>query len=357
MVEAKKLNVGIIGAGSISMKHLTHYSQNPNVNLIAISDLNEALAKERAEEYGLRYYATDYKALLADSSIDAVSVATPTFTHTRIVIDALRAGKHVLCEKPPALNAQEAEQCAEVAKETGKLLMYGLVCRFGTETQYLKEKVAQGIFGKILYAEASRVGRCSQLKGWFVDKSKAGGGMLDATIHEVDACLDLMGYPKPVSVLGYTNYVNRDLPQRVKGMVEYYQSSDVNTYERSVESMAAALVTFENGACLHIKSGAIMNSVNTGAFMDITAEKAGARFNRFGKELKMLELKEDGSFEEYIPSFPDRKVAFQEEIDHFVDCCLNGTPCIISPEQCVQLMKIMDACYKSAETGKPIIFE
>ena len=354
---AKKLNVGIIGAGSISKNHLTYYKENPNVNLIAISDLNEELARDKKEQFGLQYYVTDYQALLADPSIDAVSVATPTFTHSRIVIDALRAGKHVLCEKPPALNAEEAEQCAQVAKETGKVLMYGLVCRFGAETQFLKEQVDQGKFGQVRYAEASRVGRCSQLKGWFVDKNKAGGGMLDATIHEVDSCLWLMGYPKPISVLGYTNHINKDLPQRVKGVTEYYQSSDINTYERTVESMASAMVTFENGACLHIKSGAIINSVNTGAFIDIAAEKAGARFNRFGKELQLLELTEEGAFEESVPTFSQDMPAFQKEINHFVDCCLNGTPCLIAPEECVQLMRIMDACYLSAETGKPVMFE
>ena len=353
----KKLNVGIIGAGSISKKHLTHYSLNPNVNMIAIADLNEALAKEKAEEYGLRYYTADYKKLLSDSEIDAVSIVTPTFTQCQIVIDALRAGKHVLCEKPPALNAEETAKCVEVAKETGKLLMFGLVCRFGAETMFLKEQVDQGKFGQVRYAEASRVGRCSQLKGWFVDKARAGGGMLDATIHEVDTCLWLMGYPKPVSVLGYTNYINRDLPQKVRGEIVYYQSSDTNRYERSVESMAAALVTFENGACLHIKSGAIINSVNTGAFIDIAAEKAGARFNRFGKELQLLELTDEHTFAESAPTFPDSKPAFQEEIDHFVDCCLNGTPCMVTPEEAVQLMRIMDACYLSAETGKPVLFE
>ena len=353
----KKLNVGIIGAGSISKNHLTNYAQNPNVNLIAIADLNEELAKEKAETYGLRYYTADYKKLLSDSEIDAVSIVTPTCTHSQIVIDALRAGKHVLCEKPPALNAEEAARCAEVAKETGKLLMYGLVCRFGSETRYLKELADQGKLGQIRYAEASRVGRCSQLKGWFVDKSKAGGQMLDATIHEVDSCLWLMGYPKPVYVLGYTNDVNKDLPQKVKGEINYYQSSDTNRYERTVESMATALVTFENGACLHIKSGAIINSVNTGAFIDIAAEKAGARFNRFGKELKLVELTDENTFEESVPSFPDSKPAFQAEIDHFVDCCLNGTPCLVTPEEGVQLMRILDACYLSAETGKPVMFE
>ena len=356
-METKKLNVGVIGAGSISKNHLTYYKENPDVNLIAISDLNEELARDKKEQFGLQYYVTDYQTLLADPSIDAVSIATPTFTHARIVIDALRAGKHVLCEKPPAMNATEAQQCAQTAKETGKLLMYGLVCRFNNEDRFLKEQADKGELGKVLYADASRVTRCSQLKGWFVDKDKAGGGMLDATIHEIDTCLWIMGYPKPVSVLGYYNHANIDLPKRVRGLTEYYQSSDTNTYERNVESMATALVTFENGTCLHLKSGSVMNSVNTGAFVDISAEKAGARLNRFGKELKMLELKPDGHFEEYTASFPEGNNPFREEINHFVDCCLNGTPCIITPEQCVQLMQILDACYQSAETGKPVIFE
>ncbi len=351
------LNVGIVGAGNISDRHVEFYTKNQYSKVVAISDLNEDLARNKAKEYGIEHYTTNYKELLADENIDAVSIATPTFTHCEIVIAALNAGKHVLCEKPPALNAKEVEKCCDVAKKTGKLLMYGLVCRFKQEASFLKEYIDKGKMGKVYHAEASRVSRCMVPSGWFRDKNKAGGGLLDGCIHEIDACLYLMGYPKPVSALGFTSNVNRDLPDRVKGVDTGYLSADSKSFDISVESVACGFVTFENGACLHIKSAYIMNSVNVGTSVDICGEKAGARYSHSNPQLQMVNLTDDDYFMESNPILNKEDIFFEKEINHFVDCCINGTKCIVTPEQAVTLMKIIDAIYQSAETGSPILID
>ncbi len=169
--------VGIIGAGSISDSHIKAYQAHPECEVKSLAgNVNIELAERKAKIYGIPNVYNDYHEILKDSTIDAVSIATPTFTHKQIVIDALNAGKHVLCEKPPALNARELREIRAVAEKSDKCLMFGFICRFRSQIQYLKDYIEKGKMGKILCAEAVRLSRCSSLKGWFVSKSKAGGG-------------------------------------------------------------------------------------------------------------------------------------------------------------------------------------
>ena len=350
------LNIGIIGAGSISDKHLTAYAANTECRVKAIADLNIETAKKKAEEYKIEDVYSDYHDILNDKEIDAVSIVTPTFTHKNLVIEALNAGKHVLCEKPPALNAAETRELKAAAEKSNKCLMFGFIARFGAEAKYVKEYIDAGKMGKILYAEAARVSRASARGGRFVSKEKAGGGiLLDGNIHEIDELLYVMGYPKPKAVLALTSDMNSDLPQRLgtKG----WTSADKNAYKADVEVFASALVTFENGACLSIKASTVLNTVDVGVYMSISGEKAGMKMERFvpGKELRMLEITDDNQM---VESTPELNVAnkWPLEIGHFVDCCQGKAECITKIDEAIRLMEIIDAIYKSAETGLPVIF-
>ena len=352
------MKVGMIGAGSISANHLKSYAANPNAEVVAIADLNVDLAKAKAAEYNIPKYCADYKEILRDDTIEAVSIATPTFTHCQIVLDALASGKHVLCEKPPVLNAEQAEQCAEAAIKSGRKLMYGFVRRFSPHIDYLMEFKEKGGFGEIYAAEASRISRTTSLSGWFVDKTKSGGGVLmDAAIHEIDLALYLMGYPKPKSVIGATSYVNKDLPQRVKGLSSGWTSLDKQKCERTIESVANGLVTFENGASMIIRSGAIQYAFDIGPSVQLYGEKAGARYAGWGHDAPtMVALDENGYMTEFKPAITLKPDGFQLQINHFVDGCLNDKPFIVKPEHAVTLMSIISGIYKSAETGKPVTF-
>lgn len=239
------LRVGLIGAGNISRAHLFGYNRNSEVEVVAMSDINEELAKQRAETFGVKTVYTDYHDILNDKSIDAVSILTPVFTHKNVVIEALRAGKHVLCEKPPCLSAAEAQECVDVAKEEGKLLMWAFVWLFSKEFNYIKEYIDAGHAGEIYHAEIVSTDPCSTLRSWFVNKELSGGGaLIDSTIHLLYPVMHLMGYP----------------------------------------------------------------------------------------------------------------IMFDQQINHFVDCCLGKAECIVKPEHGVKLMQIIDAVYKSAETGKAVEF-
>lgn len=351
------LKIGIIGAGSISLEHLNAYAKNSDCKVVAIADLNTELAKKRAKEFGIEKVYTDYTDLLNDPEIEAVSVVTPTFTHKKIVTDSLLKGKDVLCEKPPALNAAEVEEMAEAAKKSGKLLMFALVCRFRSQTQFLKEFVDSGKMGKIINATSFRIRRCDSTGGWFINKSKSGGGpLIDTNIHEIDSLMYIMGYPKPKSILGFTSDAGKDLPSKIKGYNKGWVSADTNTYERDVENVANAFVTFENGACMHITTSSILHSVSDGTYIEICGEKAGAKLETLigGLKLTMLDSAE-GYFRESTPLI-DSLDTYGEEINHFVDCVVNGKECICKLDEAVSLMKLIDGIYESARLGKSIEF-
>ena len=149
-----------------------------------------------AAKYGGRAYDTAEE-LLADPAIDAVSVCAANYAHAELTIKALRAGKHVLCEKPMALNAEEARQMKEAADRNGKLLMIGFVRRYGNDCKIMEDFVNSGYFGDIYYSKATYLRRNGNPGGWFGDKSRSGGGpLIDLGVHVIDLTRYLMGKPR-----------------------------------------------------------------------------------------------------------------------------------------------------------------
>lgn len=352
---SKTLKVAVIGAGTISKRHLDGYKAMPNVTLAAICDLNEERAWELAREYGAEKACADYREVLADPSVDAVSIVTPTFTHGKIVGEALAAGKHVLCEKPPALTYAEALENEEAAKKAGKVLMYGFVVRFMDSSKYLKEYIDAGRMGEIYYAETSRMSNTSNIGGWFRDKTKAGGGMLmDAAIHQLDLMLWLMGYPKVKSVKGFISDVNKDLPERIRGAKASYLSADNTRIPRTIESFSTGYITFEDGKNLVIKAAHIANTLNTGTRFELLGDKSGV-YND-GSGLKFRTIDEANFFADFQPMIAESGKHFNAEIQHFVDCCYGNAQCIPNASEGTQIIRILNAIYESAETGREILF-
>ena len=348
-------NVAIIGAGTISESHLKAYQQIPGIYVKTICDMNTALAESRAKQYGIANFCADYKDVLADPEIDAVSIVTPTFTHKAIVMAALTAGKHVMCEKPPALTYADALECEETAKKAGKVLLYGFVLRFYGTYRYLKQYIAEGGLGDIYYAEASRMQNCSQIGGWFRDKTKSGGGcLIDAAIHQLDLMLYFMGYPKVISVKGYTSDVNKDLPDRVKDSGDGYVSVANTQIPRTIESFAAAMITFEGGKSLFIKAAHIANTLRRDTCLDLLGDKGGASITN--DQLRLLNIDESDHFVESEPTIDNDSDLFKAELQHFVDCCNGKADCIPNAHEGSEIMKILNAIYESAEKGTEIRF-
>ncbi|MBO4548143.1 MAG: Gfo/Idh/MocA family oxidoreductase [Abditibacteriota bacterium] len=183
-----KLKVAIVGAGGISEVHIAGYKALDNVELYALCDINEERLREKGARHGVtRLFTDEAEMLKALPEIDAVSVTTWNSQHAPCTIMALEAGKHVICEKPMAMNAKEAAAMEAAAKKAGKLLMIGFVRRFGNDCAVLKDFIDSGDFGEIYYAKANYTRRNGCPGGWFGDKSRSGGGpLIDLGVHVID---------------------------------------------------------------------------------------------------------------------------------------------------------------------------
>lgn len=350
-----ELNVGIIGAGGISECHTLGYKNNGNVKVMAVCDINEQRAKAYAEKYGIPHAFTDYREMLKMKELDAVSVTTWNNGHAPISIAALKAGKHVLCEKPLAMNAAEAQQMVDTAKETGKLLMVGFVRRFEDNVKYLKSSIESGHFGTVYYVKTGYIRQWGNPGGWFSDKKRSGGGpVIDLGVHVIDLVRYINGKPKAVSVTASTfNYLG--MKPNIKG-ISKYRSQDYDDFN-DVEDAATAIIKFDNGMTLSFETSWVLFTKGPHNYLDIYGDKAGAQMEPL---LEFYEEKDD-YLVEVKPKIETRADKFQhifnEEINHFVDCIVNNTPCINTGEDGVEIMKILDAIYESSRTGHEVIIK
>lgn len=204
-----KVKVGVIGCGSIArFRHLPEYQTHPNVVIAAVCDVDLERAEAVAQTYGTKAY-TNYIDLLNDEEISAVSICTPNVFHAPMSIAALKAGKHVLCEKPMATTIAEAERMNEAAKENGKILMIGHNQRFVPSHQKAKAIIAQGEIGEI-YSFRTSFGHSGpeawSIDGkdsWFFKKDQAViGAMGDLGVHKADLLRYLLG-EEIVEVAGF----------------------------------------------------------------------------------------------------------------------------------------------------------
>ena len=355
----KKLKVAVIGCGSISECHLEAYSKNPDVEIYALCDVNEKNLNRRGNEYHVSRRYTDKDQMLAElPEIDAVSVCTWNAAHAECSIAALNAGKHVLCEKPMAMNAEEAQAMLEAAKRNNRLLMIGFVRRFGNDCAIARDLIEHDRMGDIYYAKATYLRRNGCPGGWFGDKARSGGGpLIDLGVHVIDLTRYLMGKPKPVSVYGATFHKLGDRHE-LKGQAGYQSMSRNEGVQDvfNVEDMATAMVRYDNGAVLQVEASFSLNMEKDTGTIELFGDKGGLRLDP--------ELTYFGEMDGYMTNVTlAAKTAlsfdglFANEINHFVHCVQTGEPCRNPAEDGVEMMKILDAVYESAATGHEVILK
>lgn len=352
---SKKLRIGVIGAGSISESHLGAYSKNPEVELVAICDLNEERARAKADKYNIPNVYTDYNALLAESSIDGVSICTWNNSHAPISIAALNAGKNVLCEKPLCKTVEEAYAVEEAVKKSGKTLQVGFVRRYASNTRIVKEFMENGDIGEVYYAKASCIRRLGNPGGWFADVERSGGGpIIDIGVHVIDLCWYLMGRPKVKSISGntYNKLGNRVNIQNLS----YYKAADWNPDNNTVEDMANALIRFENGASLLVDVSFTLHAKKDEITVKLFGEKGGVEL---GPELTFISEKYN-TILNIEPQINNRSfdfvAGFQDEINHFADVCFGRKETLSPVQDGVEMMKILCGIYESAAKGTEITF-
>lgn len=322
-----KIKVAVIGVGGIAQSHIYGYQHNPHVELYAFCDICAARLKEMGETYGITRLYTDEETMLRElPEIDAVSVCTWNSAHAPCTIAALKAGKHVLCEKPMATSAAEAREMLAAAKESGKLLMIGFVRRYGNDCSIVKDYIDQGFFGDIYYTKATYLRRNGCPGGWFGDKAfSAGGPLIDLGVHVIDLTRYLLGNPKPISVYGATFQKLGDR-RELKDQKEYVASSKGADAVFNVEDLATALIRYDNGAVVSVEASFSLNTKKDEGKIELFGTKAGAKLD------PELELYTDinGYMTDVTlcaPTALSFEGLFSKEIDHYIDCIQHGTVC------------------------------
>lgn len=344
---ADVLRVGVIGAGAIARgAHLVNYQKcGERVEVAAVADTVKETAEECAKRFSIPRVFTRYEEMLEKVELDAVSVCTPNKFHAPVTMAALAAGCHVLCEKPPAMTAEEAERMAQAAEKAGKILTYGFHYRHAPEVEALKRFVDAGELGEI-YAARVHALRRRGIPGWgvFTNKELQGGGpLIDIGVHMLDTALYLMGYPEPEVVLGSTY-------QKLGNRKGVGVMGDWDWKNFSVEDMARGMIRFKNGASLILESAFAAN-LDPLEEMNVTLmgdEGGGDLF-----PLKIYQEKHD-TLVNITPAHLPEKGSYELEIERFVDSCLTGIPPLSTPDQGVVLQRLIHAFYQSAETGEAV---
>jgi predicted dehydrogenase len=360
MTKDGKIGVGIIGFGGIAQgAHAPGYRRiAEECEILAAADiLPERCADATGPKWNIPQAFEDYHKLLEMPEIDCVSVCTPNYVHMQPTIDALAAGKHVLCEKPMAINADQGKRMIAAAKQAGKQLQIGYNMRFGAGPQSLKRAMDAGVLGEVYHAQA-RAARRRGVPSWgvFIEKDKQGGGpLIDIGVHITDMSLWLMGHPKPVAASGmtYTKFGTRD---DVLGM---WGQWDPKKY--TVEDFATALIRFEDGRTMSLLSSFIANldqehfdthlfGTGAGAFLDANSGK----YTMFREEF--------GTLTDATPGWlPRVESSHGEEIKVFVRAAKEG--CTVEElgaatgEQGLMVTQIMDAIYASSEQNREVAID
>jgi len=357
----KLLKVGIIGCGGIANgKHMPGLKNTGLCEMVAFCDIVVDRAHEAKRAYGTADAAVyeDYKELLKDPTIDVVHVCTPNRSHSFISVDALEAGKHVMCEKPMAINSAEAKKMLETAKKTGKKLTIGYQGRQADMSIYLHESCENGEFGDIYFAKATALRRRGvPTWGVFLNEYEQGGGpLIDIGTHALDLTLWCMNNYKPKYCVGTTFHKLNNDTETANAF------GDWEPEKFTVEDSAFGFVVMENGATIILESSWALNMrICPEAVTTICGTKGGAdmvdglHYNGV-KKGRMYDNKIDmttGGVAYYAGKSvsPDTREAYQ-----WLTAIIEDKNPTVLPEQAYIVSCILEGIYESAKTGKPFYF-
>jgi predicted dehydrogenase len=341
---AEQIRVGIVGGGWPGKAHAKGYDAAGGFKVAAVADLIPARRKQLMDEFSIEKEFAEAKELIEQPGIDAVSICLPSHLHAPIAVAALRGGKHVVCEKPPGISVKEAKQIETAAAKAGKVLLYGLQRRFGGNEQAARQAIDKGYAGAVYHARAAwtRTRGIPLGTGWYTDRGRSGGGaMIDIGLPMLDVGWFLLGQPAPVSVFAVAHRRFGDLMPK-----------DVTS---DVEDSAFALIRFEGGQSLEVASSWALNQPpsQNGASCRVFGDQgavdvytgSGAVIHRgFSAERESREtaLK--------LPKLTGHAALMR----HFRECIAAGATPSVGGKEGVVLMQMIEAIYRSNESGKSV---
>lgn len=361
--ERRDVRIGIIGCGGIANgKHMPSLKQLPHAKMVAFCDLIPERAEKAAKEFGTpdaKVY-TDYKELLKDPSIEVVHVCTPNREHADISIDAMYAGKHVMCEKPMAKTAADAHRMVDAAKATGKKLTIGYQSRASAEAIYAKSYIDEGNLGEIYYANTYAIRRRGTPNwGVFLNEEEQGGGpLIDIATHSLDLTLYLMNNYEPELVVGKTH---KKLEHPEAGNAW----GDNGVSDNPLEESACAFIRMKNGATIMLETSWALNTdeIRDAGSLRLCGSRAG--LSLLGGKVRTNEVKYGRCITTDVDTSAggvdffdgESESATVTEARRWLDAVIDDTDPVVRPEQACIVSEILEAIYNSSKTGKPVYFD
>jgi len=351
----KKIKIAIIGCGAIANNaHIPAYMQNSEAEIVYFCDIILERAENAAKLYGGGKAIADYKEILSDTEVEAVSICTPNNVHPQITKDFLEAGKHVLCEKPAARTYEEALTMQKVQHSTGKILNIGVCNRFNTAVNRIRNSIINGELGEVYHVYVSFRSHRSipGLGGAFTTKAIAGGGaLIDWGVHFLDIVMYCTNDPKPQTVSGQAY-------SKLGKNMEEYTYTDMwagppnysGTYD--VDDFVTAFIRTE-GPTISLNGAWAQNIGKEEMFIDFIGDKAGIRL-QYGGNYTMYSTK-DGALLETNPKYTVTN-HYNNEVDSFIECIKSGKKNAADIDKAIITASIMQAIYDSSDSRKEISF-
>lgn len=359
---SRKLRIGLVGCGWIAEAHLMCYLECPDAEIVAACDLIPGKAKALMDRYNLPNVKCDYpshKEMLDDESLqlDAISVCTYNCQHAAPCIYALDRGVNVLVEKPFTVTLDEAIEVMRAEKRSGKILSIGFQPRLDANMKMIKDIVDSGELGKIYYIQTGggrRKGIPTPFGTTFIEKETGGIGALgDIGCYSLDMVLNAVGYPKPLTVTGYTSDFLGKNPATYPGHPEYAEKFGVDDF-------AAGFVRLEGDIILDFRISWAMH-MDTAGDTIILGTKGGLKIpstecwnGTVGGPMKIYHDICGAPTETIVPILPEDHNLFLEKVRVFLNAIKTGGTSPIPSSQIVYNQAILDGIARSAELGHEI---
>lgn len=342
----KKKRVAIIGGGQVAEKvHVSYYRSREEIELAAVVSPNADRAKNFAERNDIPHYYTDASEMYAAEKPDMVSICTPNRNHYENVMLALENGCDVLCEKPPAISADEARKMRDAAIQNNCLLAYNFHHRFADDVTIIREKAEEGMLGDIYVVKVKALRRCG-IPGWgsFTNKEVQGGGpLIDLGVHMLDAALYVLGFPK-------IEKVTAKMYQKIGTKKSAGTLGEWDPEKFEVEDSLFGFVELEGGRLLQLETSFALNIKETSIMnVEFCGDQAGATlypaqiYTDEGGELVSLLKREIADADRH-----------QKSMRSFVDKCLGKDVMVADGEQGYVIQQLIEALYESAEKGESV---
>lgn len=348
------LKVGVIGVGGIAKTHMPGWAASDIAEVVAGSDVVEPVLAEWGKTHGVTHLATDPAEIFKNPDIDIVDICTPNMYHTDLVVGALNAGKHVICEKPLAPTPADIHRMIEARDSSGKTLMTAQHFRFKGNSQAMKREIDDGALGEIYHARSwmLRRGWLPVRPGFIYKKNSGGGPTIDIGVHILDLTLWFMGNPRPVAVTGVAK-----APLAMHEGAFSQWRNDLIPKDMDVEDFAAAFVRFDNGATLILEVSWLLHHKTTGEDMQMWLYGTEGGCHWPNSEFFGTNYKTQQFYNHEITLTADPMEPHALECVEFAKVVAEGRPSPVPAEQSLQVMAILDGIYRSQQESGEVKIE